>query len=622
MEVAKLTADINVKIPFDQIKKFDDELNKILTTLDHIVDQLDDMSSAAKRATKAATQGQRKRSKGNKKQVKENEKLISQEKEKTKETKKTNRNMGRTAKVFGGLANMIARVRVGLGLLKFAFNAVAKLVLIPAGTLAAVTTLGAKISSVITEQFNLSRAVGMNINDLRALGLAAKEFGFTFEHVNSIVEELNNKLGGERSGFQEGNLREGLAALNLEVETLLDLSPEASLEAIMEAGRELSKDSKNLNKVASAYDKIFGLEANRLLGGFNQKMLDNNQNWSDFVKHYKGFTKLTDKAVKGSLKFTSIWNKFWAAAGAASAKFFGGVGEKLGKLEDSLSNTFRDLFSSTGSVSEMLQDLIVKSLLYIIALLVEVRNWVEENEESIKDWGKSAGDSFDWVADKIKWVINNFEKFTWIVSAVAGLAIGIFILLGSKIAIVGVIIWSVIRTLQALWAAIRLVGEVFLAFFREVQFRIKYAVKLLEDLFIAGFKDGILGVLNFIGGRFTKFFDGLIAKYKKVRKALGLDKEEGGLAKGVQFSKEIEAIYKPVIHTAEDLALTNKKAMIAPSGSGPLYSSGTVNGVSNDSSKNNSDNINYITNQITVEDKESAEEVLKLMNGEAPQGTP
>ncbi len=385
MEVAKLTADVVVKIPFDQLQKFQKKLDKIADTLEIIIRDFKKMEKTTTRTLDKGTK-KFKRLNGEVIRTKKNLKDVNREQA---EQNKNNRALGRTAKWWGGIANVIARVRVAFGLLKFVLMGVIKLLSVPIGTGVGVLALGARVNKLTTEITVLSEAVGINVNTMKAMGLAAKSAGFTIEHVTSLVEELNNKMGGEEGGFVENNLREGFHTLGLEVEALQKLKPEQQLEKIMEAGRELSKDNKNLAKVASAYDKIFGQEGNRLLTSFNKEMNKNNQNWKQFLGSYGGFVNMTDDSIEGAKLFTGLWNKGLATIGRGLNNFFGGLGKMMEPAIEAFEDIFKDFFKDTGNLGKLIQRVIIKGIFLILETLIAARNWLQDNEKLVESIGDS-----------------------------------------------------------------------------------------------------------------------------------------------------------------------------------------------------------------------------------------
>ena len=615
MEVAKLTAPITVTIPFEQIRRFLDELEKIADVLENIVVQLNDMGKAAKKNTKDMAKGIRITNKHVGDVVRGNKTIINQEKQKTKEAKKGSRAMGRTSKAWGGFANILARIRVGIGLLKFAFNILWKAAAVPVSLLTGTLLLGARVNRLTTEMVNLSRAVGMSTNDMKALGLAAKEFGFTFEHVNSLVEELNNKFGGEEGGFIENNLREGLSLINIEAEKMQKLKPEKRLEMIMEAGRKLSKDSKNLDRVASAYDRIFGQEGNRLLTGFTQKMIKNNQTWGEFVRSYGRFTDMTKENLEGAVSFTDIWNKGLALIGRGFNNFFGGIGAKLAPTKKELETLFITLTGGTKSLSETFQNLFIKALLFALDIILRIRRWIIENQEKIKELSADLLDTLESV-----WML--LESVWDLLKQITGWDHGDG--LDNWIATLDSIRWILKQITDMLTAIEEFFDKLPDSPFgkKKIETTVGFDAEgnpITKQIEVSG--DPLKGLMRNIGD---------ILGRKDIREAEERSNKRGKVLGGNPFSNIFNLIKKVGSRLTEDsdevsLSIETKKQDLNSSGLSRLLSqdsemlaSTTNNTRSN--SKVNSDNVNNTTNYNTfnLEGQEAADAILDQLSTGTP----
>ena len=379
IQVASLTAPIIIKIPTQQIKKFQAQLEEVADTLEFIVTQLTDMAKHAKGSTAAIGRGLKSNTRDQKKFVRGQKETIRNQKKQTAGAK-------RTSKVFGFWADKIAQVRVGTGLLAFALGNVLKLIAIPTGSLAGFTFLAGKVNAMTTEMFLLSKATGFTFNEMRALELEAKSLGFTFEHVNSLAEELNNKFGGEAGGFLELNLQEGLSALNLEAEKLQGLDTPKQLEANLNAAAKLSKERKNLALVGSALDKIGGQEANRLWGAMALKMADMNLSYSELIEHNKRVSGVTDNAVNGARKFTAFFQTMTTAISTFSTEFFGRFGAKIAPFLDALIPIFENLSETIlGALGPEFMDTIVDGVQIGFRQLIKVFSWFRDKSEELSE---------------------------------------------------------------------------------------------------------------------------------------------------------------------------------------------------------------------------------------------
>ena len=271
--------------------------------------------------------------------------------------------------------------------MEYAATKVIQALLIPTGVFAGMSLLANKVNSNTAEMVNLSRATGFAMNDMKAMGLVAKEMGFTFEHINSLAEEWNNKIAGEKAGFAENNMREGLAAMGMSIKDVIDLKPDEAFEKIMNAGRDMVKNGK-FDEFASAADKIYGQEANRMLTAFAQKMHDSDRDFSAFLGNYKDFVSVTGSAQNGAVKFTNMWNKGIAMVEKQFANFFGEVGNILGYSEDQFDELLKSFGHGTKEIRQFLLKYVVKSFNDFIRIMMESKNWVVDNKDALIEMGE------------------------------------------------------------------------------------------------------------------------------------------------------------------------------------------------------------------------------------------
>lgn len=335
VQVASLTAPITVKIPTDTLNKFHAKLEGIADTLEFIVEQLKDVSKEAKRGFKGV-------GKSLKVQNITQNRYIDGQKQVHENQKKTASNAIRTSKIYGAWADKLAQARVGLGLIQFALGKILQLLAVPAGVFAGFTFLAAKTNKITSEMSKLSEAVGFSLNGMRALTMEAQGLGFTFEHVNSLVEELNNKLGGEAGGFVEANLQEGLSSLNLEAKELQKLEPEEQIAKIMNASQALIKNGRTA-ELSSAFDKIFGQEGNRLLTAFAQKMELTGKTYEEIINYNKRISGISGEAEQGARGFTAFFQTLTTSIQTVGAELFGKFGAKLKPFFRGLMPLFEDL---------------------------------------------------------------------------------------------------------------------------------------------------------------------------------------------------------------------------------------------------------------------------------------
>lgn len=383
MEVAKLTAPITVKIPFQQIQAFQDMLNSIANTLDLIVTQFKDINKATTDSMKDATKGFKKAEGATEDWQEDLKKIVEENNKIQKEQKQTRKGATRVAKAWGGVANQVAKVRVGIGLLKFVVTSIIKVLSAPLLAGAGFLLLAARVNKTTSEMVRLSEATGMGVNDMNALALAAKDAGFTFEHVNSLIEEWNNKIAGEKSGFAEGQLREGLAGLGIALQDVIDLKPDKALEKIMNAGQKLAKEGR-IDEFSSAVDKIYGQEANRLMTSWQKKLLQGKMTFSEMKKEFKEYVSLTERAQKGALFFTSIWNKSIAKMKNIFGGFFGDLGDRLRHMEKPFSDFIKAFDKNIGPLKDLFLDFAVKGIQFAFDKLIDLVEWLQNPVNMLK----------------------------------------------------------------------------------------------------------------------------------------------------------------------------------------------------------------------------------------------
>ena len=376
-QVASLTAPITITLPKKKIEEFKKELKAIEKTLNKVVKQLSKLGVVSAKNFNAAKKHFAKQNVAQKKSVDNTRKI-------NEEVKKTESNAKRTSKVFGDWANKLAQIRVLGGLVKFALGQVAKLVVIPTAALAGFTFLTARVNASTVEMKRLAEATGFGINEMRAMSLEARSLGFSFEHISSMAEEMNIKLGGEAGGFIENNLREGLSTLNIEAEKLQKMSIPDRMKEIMNASREMLKKGK-LAELSSGFDKIFAGEGARLMTGLSQKMRESNQDWQTFIGTAQKFTTVSKGALAGADRFTEGFNKITTATKSLSMEFFGQVGNAVGPFIDSITESFKDLPRKMGPIFADVIGVVSRAMVEGFVELGHLFAWMRERPEEVKE---------------------------------------------------------------------------------------------------------------------------------------------------------------------------------------------------------------------------------------------
>ncbi len=108
----------------------------------------------------------------------------------------------------------------------------------------------------------LAKSVGMNVDNLEALGSAVSSIGFDVETVADQIEEMNNKLG-ESKGMKEQvtPVKEALKTLGLNFKEIIDLPMEKQFFKILNAAKKIP----DAQKAAAGLDIFFGGEGNKII---------------------------------------------------------------------------------------------------------------------------------------------------------------------------------------------------------------------------------------------------------------------------------------------------------------------------------------------------------------------
>lgn len=388
-EVVKLTAPIVFKIDKASltkakkaIKGIAEELDEVVTKIDQVVSRvvvaLDKIGIAnqkvGKGTAKQALEWDKYRKKANRalktanKKVKEQSRLLKRLKkdiqESTKEVKKQGSQAKRTAKAWGKLPDIMAQIRTNLGLVEFAAAKVFQALAIPAGTVVGSLFFLDRINATTTEMSKLAEASGVSLNFIKAMSAQAKLLGFNFNNVLDLAEELNNKVGGQASGFEEINLLEGIKTLGVEFENLKDLDPEEQFTKIAVASQKMLKSGKlTFQEIVSANDKIFGGEGNRLLGMI-AKM---NVGLDEYLERQKKITGLSSEIEQGAIRFTVAFNDVQSLLGRVFNTLAASIGGKLAPSIELIVNRFLEMEDVVDSLidefGELFTDLLVQGML-------------------------------------------------------------------------------------------------------------------------------------------------------------------------------------------------------------------------------------------------------------------
>lgn len=175
-----------------------------------------------------------------------------------------------------------------------------------------------------TQSNRLAESVNANVETMEALSHMVGEAGFSYEHIITLVEELNNKMGESKGVEEMTAVREATQILGLEFEKLRKMAPEEQFIAVAEAARQM-EDSQ---QAVAAADILLGAEANRIIG-----ILRNQEgSIADIVKQYKEMNFLTERGREGANLWTKSLNDLKKVTGSLTQEIFGLLGEVLHPL--------------------------------------------------------------------------------------------------------------------------------------------------------------------------------------------------------------------------------------------------------------------------------------------------
>tara|TARA_R110002020_G_scaffold213427_1_gene420244 strand:+ start:41460 stop:43337 length:1878 start_codon:yes stop_codon:yes gene_type:complete len=308
---------------------------------------------------------------------------------------------GVAARPTSGFFRLLGKFRTMEGLLKaVAGRFVGLIALVPAAS-AVFLTLAHRVNGTTTEMIKLSKATGVSLQWMQSMTAVAKELGFNFENVNSLVEELNNKVGGQMQGFDEINLIEGLKQLELTFEDIRDLKPEEQFDLIARRTQELARSGAGIQQLGSAWDKIFGGEGNRI--GANIALMK--EDFTAIQERMNKITKLSNPAVLGAQEFTSSMNELTGILGKFAQEFFGRFGLQIFPV---LKDFVNFLIDNTGQINKTI-NMVAKDTADILAMVIdrarEIIDWANNNREMLhenlkvlKQWASLISTIATWAA--------------------------------------------------------------------------------------------------------------------------------------------------------------------------------------------------------------------------------
>ncbi len=300
------------------------------------------------------------------------------------------RPLGVTARVENGFLRSLGAFRTAKGLMFELGGMIASMTLAIPALSATFLFLTSKINGATTEMSKLSKATGVSMGWMQGMTAIAKELGFNFENINSLVEELNNKVGGQLKGFDEINLIEGLSHLELTFQDIKDLKPEEQFNLIAKRTQELARSGVGIQELGSAWDKIFGGEGNRI--GANIALMK--EDFTVIQKRMEAITKLSDTAVEGAERYTRRFNELTAIMARFAQEFFGKFGSQMAPilkdLVDFLLRNSKEIVSFLSEASVGIANILGEAIEYMRDVLM----WGLKNREMFMGL---IGDARQWL---------------------------------------------------------------------------------------------------------------------------------------------------------------------------------------------------------------------------------
>ncbi len=241
-----------------------------------------------------------------------------------------------------------------------------------AGPVAVAGTALTLINKATTETDLLARSVQVSTGTIDGLTHALRGAGFETEDVISLVEEMNNKLG-ESAGLQEITpVTESLGILGLSFERIKDLSPEEQFLAITDAALKM----EDAQKAAAAADILLGGEANRVIGVLREQ----GGTTADLIARYQELNFLTEEGRFGAAAWSDSMNTTTTIVSSLGKQIAGLAGKQMSPLLDLLNET---------AVAN--KALINEQLTAFFAGLADRVEWVIVNFESVVTWVRRIG---------------------------------------------------------------------------------------------------------------------------------------------------------------------------------------------------------------------------------------
>ena len=340
MSDAKLTAQIVIDFNKETLTAFNKVLKDSEKHLKSMVTASTRLSNISRKTTSDVKKQTKSKTDAIKKETTETDRNTEAVKKNNKQTKKRNSQAAKTSAALGSLPSLIARVRVGLGLLKFvagtAGAALAALA-VPVGLVAGWTSFLDKMSRGEREFSKTARSVQVGTGFLKAFSIATKDAGLSADNAVDMLEEMSNKVGDGLETPTHGT-SEAFKQLGLNLKEVQKMSRQKGLSTIMDSIVKFRKNGGNDQQTVRFADEIFGGEGNKFAG----YLLETGELFSDLIAKNEKYNMIS--------KDTSVFmDDFGNALEKTKTMAAGLVGEGL-------ASTFERLIPVFELIQEMFID--------------------------------------------------------------------------------------------------------------------------------------------------------------------------------------------------------------------------------------------------------------------------
>ena len=356
MSDAKLTADIQINFKKKTLETF----TKLLKVAEKGMRKLD----------KYAEKGFKEVDKGAKKATESTKKLTAATKKDTAVAKKRASQATKTSASWGAFPAVMAKVRVGLGLVKYAADKVMKVLAIPVATVFGWTLFLRKIGQGTLQMTNMAKQVGVSTKFLRAFGSVLKDVGFDAERGVDLIEELGNRIGDAvEDPNSTGGL--GLSFLGLDPKEMQAMGREDAFKATLKSFQKLKDEGASATLLSRQADEVFGGEGAKVITA----MLERGEALNELIASHEKYSVITQQAEKNNKAFNTSFDRLGAVVMDivmnSLSDSFGTLGDYMDGLLDIFVENKDGITSTLSSVANKITDVVIRS----VPLLVKWGVW-------------------------------------------------------------------------------------------------------------------------------------------------------------------------------------------------------------------------------------------------------